>query len=592
MSTPLPLPGLQRPLPPRDEGTLNPPDTSPLPVGTRMGGDVVEAVLGSGGFATVYRVRSPEGHVSALKLLPLEEGDERAARAWREMSLGTRLRHPNLVRQLGAGQWPPDKPRFLWLKLELIEGPTLDEWAPGRTVGEVVERVLEVARALAVSHEAGVLHRDVKEANILVRESTGQAVLVDFGVGYHEAYPTLTKGMFPPGTPPYRAPEAWAYGRAHAGEPGAHYRAGPGDDLYALGGVFYRLLTGRFPFRPAEHGGEDVEAVLHREPLPPHLVNPRVPLAVEAVCLRLLAKTPEARYPSAVALYQALEELRARADVDWTVPLFPGRRPPVKPRARGWRVLAAVVVGLAVALAAWWLTPGQEVAPGGDAPEPVRAVAAPPPEAPPPPAAAAPLAPRKDGSPVKKKQQQTPGPQPEAAPRGGGAAVRTACAGLTGLALQACLASPRQVPPERPAPPPQACPAGAVETMTGTLGLSVGEISSVQWSDVRGRSVHVDEDTPVYVGGDWEAGADSWGRGGWKVALPSKTRISGRLYVKEGRVYGRFTEAHTPNGMTWRVCLELLDTSDNVGLELRPGSAPGKMMVDPTAQVRVVDRFQ
>ncbi|HZI04644.1 MAG TPA: protein kinase, partial [Archangium sp.] len=158
----------EHPVPLHGEGPPHPPDESPLPVGTRIGGDVVEGVLGSGGFATVYRVRSPEGYVSALKLLPLDQGPERAARAWREMSLGTRLRHPNLARQLGAGQWPPDKPRFLWLKFELIDGPTLDEWAPGRSLGEVVDRVLEVARALAVSHEAGVLHRDVKEANILV----------------------------------------------------------------------------------------------------------------------------------------------------------------------------------------------------------------------------------------------------------------------------------------------------------------------------------------------------------------------------------------------------------------------------------------
>jgi serine/threonine-protein kinase len=542
---------------------------------------VVEGVLGSGGFATVYRVRGPEGHVSALKLLPLDQGDERTARAWRELSLGTRLRHPNLARQLGAGQWPPDKPRFVWLKFELIDGPTLDEWAPGRSVGEVVERVLEVARALAVSHEAGVLHRDVKEANILVRESTGQAVLVDFGVGYHPAYPTLTQGMFPPGTLPYRAPEAWAYGRAHAGEPGAHYRAGVGDDLYALGVVFYRLLTGRFPFRPAEHGGEDVEAVLHREPLPPHLVNPRVPQAVEAVCLRLLAKRPEARYPGAVALHKALEELKAGADASWTVPLHPERRSPRRPRARGGRVLAAVGVGLAVALAAWWLTPGQEVAPGGDAPEPVRAVAAPRDEAP-----------RKDPAPVKPKQPQTSGPQPEAAPKRRGAAVRTACLGLTGAALQACMSAPQQVPPERPAPPPQACPAGAVETMTETLGFRLGESTDVDWSPaVRGRAVQVHEDATLRVAGHWNAGADDWGWGG-RLALPTNTRLFGKLYVKEGRVYGRFTEARTPLGVTYPVCLELLDSSDNVGLELRPGSGPGKMMVDPVVVVRVVDRFK
>ena len=266
MSTQTHSPRPEHPVPLHGEGALNPPGTPPLPVGTRIGGDVVEGVLGSGGFATVYRVRSPEGRLSALKLLPLDEGPERAERAWRELSLGTRLRHANLARQLGAGQWPVDEPRFVWLKFELVEGSTLERvGAAGRTLGEVVDRMLEVARALAVMHEAGVMHRDVKEANILVRESNGQAVLVDFGVGYHPAYPTLTKGMFPPGTPPYRAPEAWAFGRAHAGEPGVHYRAGPGDDLYALGVVFYRLLTGRFPFRPAEHGGEDVEAVLHRD---------------------------------------------------------------------------------------------------------------------------------------------------------------------------------------------------------------------------------------------------------------------------------------------------------------------------------------
>ena len=92
---------------------------------------------------------------------------------------------------------------------------------------------------------------------------------------------------------------------------------------------------------------------------------------------------------------------------------------------------------------------------------------------------------------MKPKQPQMSGPQPEAVPKRRKAAVRTACLGLTGAALQACMAAPQPVPPERPAPPPQACPPGAVETMTGMLGFRLGELSVVQWSDVRGRPVPV-----------------------------------------------------------------------------------------------------
>ena len=81
MSTQTHSPRPEHPVRPHGEGALTPPGTFPLPVGTRIGGDVVEGVLGSGGFATVYRVRSPEGRLFALKLLPLDQGDERAARA-------------------------------------------------------------------------------------------------------------------------------------------------------------------------------------------------------------------------------------------------------------------------------------------------------------------------------------------------------------------------------------------------------------------------------------------------------------------------------------------------------------------------------
>jgi serine/threonine-protein kinase len=552
---------------------MSPHDTPPLPPGTRIGRDVVEEVLGLGSYATVYRVRSPKGYPSAVKLVPLEEDDRRALR---EVALGTRLHHPNLVRHLGSALWPEDNPRFLCVRLELVEGPTLEQWGRerGRSVGEVVDKGLEVARGLAVAHEERVVHRDVKEDNILVDERTGQAVLVDFGAGYREGEPTLTKGVFPKGAHHYRAPEAWAFLRQHAGVEGAHFRPGPSGDLYALGVVLYRLLTGRFPFRLTDEGGVDVEAVLHQAPLPPHLVNPRVPPEVGAVCLRLLAKTPEQRYPSAVALYEALSTLKARANGAWEVPLH-GETPRAarKPWTRGAWVLAGLGMGLALALGCWWLTFGQEVAPGG-----------PPPEPPPAPAAASPVAPRKDGDPVK-KQQQPSAPPPEASPLDVEALLRGLCLGLGGTALQACLAAHSPVPPERPAlPPPQACPAGAVETMTGTLGLRLGETGLVEWSDVRGQAIPVREDSPVFVFGDWDTPSE-------QTALPGHTRLSGRLYFGEGRVYGRFTEARTPTGETYPVCMELVDEGE-VGMVLEPESEPGKPMVSPGPEVRVVDRFQ
>ena len=549
---------------------MNPHDMPPLPPGTRIGGDVVEGVLGLGSFATVYRVRSPEGYLFALKLLPLEEGSVRTRRARREVSLGTRLDHPNLARQLGSGQWPDVEPRFLWVKFELIEGPTLEQWGhqPGRTVGEVVDKGLEVARGLAMAHEERVVHRDVKEDNILVREADGQAVLVDFGAGYHEGDATLTKGVFPTGAHYYRAPETWAFLRQHAGVPGAHFRAGPSGDLYALGVVFYRLLTGRFPFRLDEEGGVDVEAVLHEAPLPPHLVNPRVPREVAAVCLRLLAKTPEARYPSAVALYEALEEVKARADETWSQPLHQARRAAGKRRTRAPRGLRGLGVGLVLTLGVWWLTSRQEVAPPQPPPQPA-------------PAMAPPAAPRKDSDSVKPQPTTAP---PEAPASDTESLLHKLCLGLYGSALQACMAAHAPLPPERPAPPPQECPAGAVEAMTA-LGLRLGDMTSVDWTEVRGRAFPVREDSPVFVFGDWDTPSG-------KTALPDRTRLSGRVYFGEKRVYGRFTEARTRAGQTYPVCLELWDNGELGSAMEEPESEPGKPQVTPGADVRVVDRFR
>ncbi len=281
-----------------------------------LGGYVVKARLGQGGFGTVYLVEQ-EGVAYAAKLLPLEH-----LGAWgeREVLVLTKVRHDNAVRLLGHFHYPARAPRFFVVIMGYVEGRRLDVWVrtENPSARRVVRHLLDVARALAAVHEARALHRDVKEANIIVRKADGAAVLVDFGVGSDEDVSRLTGGALPPGTLNYLSPEAWRFHREHAGSPGAHYPSAPADDVYALGVTLYWLLTDVKPFEVEPSGSR--EAVLTRAPVAPHVRNPAVPAELSALCLRLLAKRPEER-PDARALCAALEALLSREGPAWEAPL-------------------------------------------------------------------------------------------------------------------------------------------------------------------------------------------------------------------------------------------------------------------------------
>jgi serine/threonine-protein kinase len=117
------------------------------------------------------------------------------------------------------------------------------------------------------------------------------------------------------------------------------------------------------------------------------------------------------------------------------------------------------------------------------------------------------------------------------------------------------------------------------------LGLRLGDMWTVEWThERRGQAIPVREDSPVFLFGAWETSTG-------EVAWPADTRLSGRLHFGEGRVYGRFTQARTPTGETYPVCMELWD-DDELGSAMEPESEPGKPMLTPGADVRVVDRFQ
>jgi serine/threonine-protein kinase len=116
------------------------------------------------------------------------------------------------------------------------------------------------------------------------------------------------------------------------------------------------------------------------------------------------------------------------------------------------------------------------------------------------------------------------------------------------------------------------------------LGLRLGDMETVEWTEVRGRAFPVREDSPVFVYGHWRTSTG-------QLLLPDRTRLSGQIYFGEKRVYGRFTEARTPAGQTYPVCMELWDDGE-LGAAIEPESKPGKPLVSVNADARVVDRFR
>ncbi|QRK04777.1 protein kinase [Archangium violaceum] len=287
-------------------------------VGEVVGGLTLEARLGAGSYGTVYRARRGDD-VFAVKLLYLPHAGPWAQR---ELEVLLRLHHAGLVgvdSHGHHGHFPGFGPLFLYIVTGYVPGLPLDTWAERHnpTALEVARAVRVLAAQLVVAHSVGVVHRDVKNDNVVVREGDGRPVLVDYGVGTFPGALKVTGG-FVPGTTRYRAPEAWRFRRQRQRD--THYEASVRDDLWALGVLFYWLLTGVWPFDGKSE--EEVEdAVLHSEPVAPHERNPRVPRALSAVCMRMLEKAPEARYPDARSVGEALSAVLAGADAGWAVSL-------------------------------------------------------------------------------------------------------------------------------------------------------------------------------------------------------------------------------------------------------------------------------
>ncbi|WP_224241466.1 serine/threonine-protein kinase [Hyalangium gracile] len=328
-----------------------PPSLSPalLPPGTEVGPWRLVAWAGQGVHGAVYRaVPAHSQHAPAVALkLALHPEDPRFAR---EAQLLSRLRHPSVPRLWDSGTWQsPDGTLYPWLAMDWVDGVSLYEWAEQpATSSRACFRVLaQLARALQALHALGAVHRDLKGENVRVRHSDGRAMLTDFGLGTFPGAERLTPPATCLGTPLYRSPEAGLFDIHSRRHRSLHYVPTPADDLYALGMVACRLLTGEYPewVDPTqdENGTWKVRKV--RKPASLRGVEP----SVRACIVRLLAVRPEQRGTAA----QFAEALERAAH-----PHFEPARPSVPGRPGRWPWLAPAV-GLALGVWGGWLASEQ-----------------------------------------------------------------------------------------------------------------------------------------------------------------------------------------------------------------------------------------
>jgi CHASE2 domain-containing sensor protein len=272
------------------------------------------ALIGRGGMGVVYEaVQLTLDRPVALKLVDpaRADDDEFRARFVRESRVAASLEHPHVIPVYEARE----DGGLLFIAMRLVRGPSLAELLTAEAPLEprrAVRLIGQIAGALGAAHDRGLVHRDVKPANVLLHE-VDHAYLSDFGVTRELDAEGLTGVGERLGTVDYMAPEQCR------GE-----RVGPAADIYSLGCVLYEALTARVPY-PRGSEAERIAAHLHEEPPQASAHWPSVPSALDAVIVRALDKDPAGRFPSAGAFAFAASTAVGLELVD--------ERPPPRPSA-------------------------------------------------------------------------------------------------------------------------------------------------------------------------------------------------------------------------------------------------------------------
>ncbi len=307
-----------------------------LPV-AQLGDFLLRRRIGEGSMGTVYWAEQITlQRPVALKLLrpELQSSKTAAERFRREGRAIARLRHPNIVSVFATGE----QDGMPYIAMELVEGQSLRDLLANSkpSTAELVGWIRDIALALQYSHEAGIVHRDVKPANLRITPDR-RPLLVDFGIARDMAGADATLTQTFAGTPYYAAPEQ-VTGRPIDGR----------TDVYGLAATLYRGLTGRPPVSGDTYD-EVMIGMLATDPIPLRKLDPALPRDLEIAVMKALEKDPEERYASARAFATdlnavlALRPIAARAPTMWSRARRSARRHPRVATGMATAVLAMII---------------------------------------------------------------------------------------------------------------------------------------------------------------------------------------------------------------------------------------------------------